>query len=123
MIIAIDFDGTIVKNEFPRIGPLISTAVATIRRLHSDGHRIIINTCRNGEQALAAVNFLVANNVPFDVFNDNDPVNVKQYGSNSRKIYAHCYIDDCNVGGLPSWSDIYDWITAREQEWIEKTKK
>jgi len=114
MIIAIDFDGTICQNEFPKVGELIPDAARVIKQLKLDGHTIIINTCRCGDQVLDAVNFLQRHKIPFDVFNDNDPINVEKYGSNSRKVYAHCYIDDRNIGGLPPWSEMYENITATE---------
>jgi hypothetical protein len=114
MIIAIDFDGTIVQNNFPAIGALIPEAADTVKKLKRDGHKIIINTCRSGEKVVEVVNFLLANGIDFDVINDNDPDNVQKFGNNSRKVYAHCYIDDRNVGGLPKWSDLYEWIPATE---------
>ena len=45
MIIAIDFDGTIVENKYPKIGTLRKGAKAVINRLYDSGHFIIIYTC------------------------------------------------------------------------------
>lgn len=113
MIISVDFDGTIVENEYPEIGALVAEAAATLAKLKRDGHEIVINTCRAGDLALAAVNFLLSQGVPFDRINANNPRNIAFYGSDTRKIFADCYIDDRNVGGLPDWATIYQWITAK----------
>lgn len=113
MIISIDFDGTIVKDDYPRIGSLVADAAETIAKFKRDGHEIVINTCRAGDLALDAINFLLAHNVPFDRVNENNPHNVKKYGSNTRKIFADVYIDDRNVCGMPDWATIYQWVTSK----------
>ena len=41
--------------------------------------------------------------IKFHRVNDNNPESMATYGSNSRKIYAHLYIDDKNLGGFPGW--------------------
>ena len=117
MIIAVDFDGTLHTGIYPNIGVPTPDAVKYMRRLHEDGHYIIINTCRNGERLVEAINWLLAYDIPFDRINDNEPTNVEKYGTNSRKIYAHCYIDDKQVGGLPMWRDMYEWITEKENNY------
>ena len=120
MIIAIDFDGTIVENRYPEIGDPIPDAAETIRYLALDGHYIIINTCRSNDDAIAAVNYLRRECIPFDAINDNHPEHIEKYGNNCRKIYAHCYIDDKQVGGLPKWSEIYRYITKQEAKYRNK---
>lgn len=114
MIIAIDFDGTIVTNKFPAIGDPIPGAAENIRYLALDGHYIIINTCRSNDDAIAAVNYLRREGIPFDAINDNHPEHIEKYGNNCRKIYAHCYIDDKQVGGLPEWDVIYAEVSLME---------
>lgn len=122
MIISIDFDGTIVKDEYPSIGTLSANAAETIAKLKRDGHTIVINTCRAGELALDAINFLLASKVPFDRVNENDPVNVLKFGGNTRKIFADVYIDDRNVCGMPDWATMYQWITAKALDKKENLK-
>ncbi|MDR0370769.1 MAG: HAD hydrolase family protein [Prevotellaceae bacterium] len=123
MIIAIDFDGTIVENDFPRIGALIPDAKETINRLHDEGHYIIIWTCRHGDKLTEAVNFLSHNHIMFNAVNADNPENTAMYGDTGRKIYAHIYIDDRNAGGLPPWKLIKEEITQREREWLRKNAK
>lgn len=118
MIIAIDFDGTIVRGQFPNIEGMMPDAKRYICQLKSDGHYIIINTCRSGENAIAAINYLLEHGVPFDRFNDNEPLNTALYSNNSRKIYAHVYVDDRQIGGLPPWSEIYAYIKLQEARYL-----
>lgn len=120
MIIAIDFDGTIVENNFPHIGQLMPGAKETIQKLFDEGHYIIIWTSRGNEQLRDAVNFLLHNQIPFHCINDNNPDNTAKYSSNSRKVYAHCYIDDRNLGGFPGWDTAYRLITEAENEYKAK---
>ena len=115
MIIAIDFDGTIVESRFPEIVSLLPQAKESINALHDAGHYIIIWTCRTGDNLLNAINFLLENGVKFHRVNEQSTDNLKKYGSNSRKVYAHCYIDDKNIGGFPGWE-----FCAGEIEKIER---
>ena len=59
MIIAVDFDGTIVEHRYPRIGREIPFAITTLRRLQAEHHQLILWTVREGrlldEAAHAAV--------------------------------------------------------------------
>ena len=49
MIIAVDFDGTIVENRYPDIGKEIPFATETLRMLIHDGHRLILWTVLEGK--------------------------------------------------------------------------
>ena len=53
MIIAIDFDGTIVEHEYPEIGPLKEGAVKALKAFKKAGHKIAIWTCRKGQEERA----------------------------------------------------------------------
>ena len=121
MIIAVDFDGTLHAGKWPGIGVEAPYAGDVMRRLHDDGHYIIINTCRTGDMLVDAVNWLLRHDIPFDRVNDNCPVSVEQYGSNSRKIHAHVYIDDKQIGGLPPWREIYEYVTERQNQYTRST--
>lgn len=123
MIIAIDFDGTLHLGQFPQIGIPAPDAVKVMKQLKNDGHYLIINTARSGDDLLNAINWLLERGIPFDRVNDNEPTNVEKYGNNSRKIYAHLYIDDRQVGGLPPWLRIYQEACRMQDEYIAKTTK
>lgn len=118
MIISVDFDGVLHFGSYPEIGIADANAAKCMQQIRRDGHYIIINTCRQGDYLISAVNWLLEQQIPFDRVNDNHPDNTAKYGTNSRKIYAHVYIDDRQVGGLPPWDIIYDHIKN-----INNTKK
>lgn len=42
MTIAVDFDGTICKHQYPQIGPEIPFATDTLKKLQEDGHKLIL---------------------------------------------------------------------------------
>jgi hydroxymethylpyrimidine pyrophosphatase-like HAD family hydrolase len=115
MIIAIDFDGTIVENEFPSIGPLRNGAQLYINKLHNDGHTIIIWTCRCGEDADNARKFLKTAGIPFHKFNENADENMALYTEDSRKVFADVYIDDRDIFGAPEWHTAYELIRIKSK--------
>jgi hypothetical protein len=109
MIIAVDFDGTIVEHEFPRIGPEIEGAFFYLRKLQEDGHRIVLWTCRDGSYLVDAMELLQNEGIHPVAANSNDP----NFGFEaSRKIYYDILIDDRSLGGLPSWKEIYEKIRS-----------
>ena len=42
MIIAVDFDGTIVEHRYPAIGNEQPFAIETLKKLSEEGHRLIL---------------------------------------------------------------------------------
>jgi hypothetical protein len=112
MIIAIDFDGTIVEHEYPEIGPLKPYAKEVINRICDLGHYVIIWTCRGWDGTLQqAIEFLNRNGIKFHKANQNaDNIDFNAF----PKIYADIYIDDRNLGGIPSWPDILTLITGEK---------
>ena len=114
MIIAIDFDGTLHTGKWPAIGLPAPYAVEMMQKLKADGHYLIIWTCREGERQTEMVNWLMDKQIPFDRINDNVSVQMELYGNNSRKVYAHLYVDDKQVGGLPCWDEIYEEVCLME---------
>lgn len=107
MIIAIDFDGTIVENKYPEIGSLRPGAVEAIKQLRRDGYVLLLWTCRSGLELGRAVKFCAENGIRFDGINQNLRSEIVKYGSDSRKIGADIYIDDRGLVELPEWSEIY----------------
>ena len=49
MYIAVDFDGTCVTHDYPRIGKEIG-ATKVLKRLVEAGHKLILNTMRSGKE-------------------------------------------------------------------------
>jgi hydroxymethylpyrimidine pyrophosphatase-like HAD family hydrolase len=111
MIIAVDFDGTIVEHKYPKVGKEIVFATQTLRMLQEDGHHLILWTYRSGRELAEAVAFCKSKGVEFYAINKNYPEEVFD-DSISRKINADMYIDDMNYGGLPDWGEIYAGIAS-----------
>jgi hydroxymethylpyrimidine pyrophosphatase-like HAD family hydrolase len=105
MIIAVDFDGTIVEHKYPEIGKPLPFAFETLKALLADGHILILWTYRAGKELQEAVDFCKKNGVDFYAANKNYPEEVCDE-TISRKILADIYIDDRNFGGFPGWGVI-----------------
>lgn len=114
MIIAVDFDGTLHDGAYPAIGEPLPGAVEYMQKLKGEGHYLILWTCRDGDRLTEAVNWLLLHDIPFDRVNDHEPGNAAIYGGKTRKIYADLYIDDKQVGGLPTWEEIYRYTLMIE---------
>ena len=116
MIIAVDFDGTIVEHKYPEIGKEIPFATATLRQLIKDGHKLILWSVREGDLLQEAVDWCEQHGVRFYAVNsdlDEDAGENSESKHFSRKIKAHLFIDDRNLGGLPNWGDIYEMVRQR----------
>ena len=112
MIIAVDFDGTIVEHRYPAIGKERPFATDTLKKLIKDGHRLILWTVREGRLLDEAVDFCRERGVEFYAVNRDYPEEEKERNNHfSRKLKADVWIDDRNVGGLPDWGTIYEMIT------------
>jgi len=113
MTIAVDFDGTIVEHRYPKIGKEKPFAIDTLRRLQSEGHKLILWSVREGERLNEAVEFCRERGLEFYAVNSDFP-NAAWSGSGvSRKVKADVYIDDRNLGGLPDWYEIYEIISSK----------
>ena len=121
LIIAIDFDGTIVEDAYPDIRKPKIFALETIKRLQGDGHRLILWTYRSGRKLKEAVNFCEKQGIEFYAVNKNYPEEEFD-GKISRKIHADLFIDDRNIGGFIGWTEIYKLIYNREPELPKKRK-
>ena len=65
MVIAVDFDGTIVQHRYPRIGKEIPFAIATLKQLQAEHHLLILWTVREGELQDEAVEFCRSRGLEF----------------------------------------------------------
>lgn len=92
-IIAIDFDGTLVKNKFPEIGDINPHVWQAALRAKDKGIKLILWTSRTGQVLDDAVKFCANHGLTFDAVNDNI-AEVKALGWNARKVFATLYIDD-----------------------------
>ena len=96
MIIAVDFDGTLCENKYPDIGSPNNELIQALIKYRALGNKIILWTCREGENLTNAIIWCKKNNLHFDAINDNLKENKEFFKNNSRKVYANFYIDDKN---------------------------
>ncbi|MDX5585291.1 MAG: hydrolase [Aureibaculum sp.] len=122
LIIAIDFDGTIVEDAYPQIGSPKIFAFETLKELNKDGHRLILWTYRNGSKLQEAVDFCSKNGVEFYSVNKNYPEENFE-GKVSRKIHADLFVDDRNIGGMLGWGEIYKLIKDNPDAKLPLNKK
>lgn len=93
-IIAVDFDGTLCRDCYPKIGEANEGLIRRLKELRMQGARLILWTCRCGEQLEEAIFFCMARGLIFDAVNENLPETVETFGGDSRKVFADLYIDD-----------------------------
>jgi hydroxymethylpyrimidine pyrophosphatase-like HAD family hydrolase len=108
MLIAVDFDGTIVTHEYPEIGKEIPFAIDVLKRLQTEEHHsLILWTVRTGELLDEAVEYCRKRGLEFYAVNKNNP---EETDESPRKLRAEVFIDDRNIGGLMDWTKIYKMI-------------
>ncbi len=122
LIIAVDFDGTIVEDGYPGIGEPRIFAFETLKRLQEDGHRLILWTYRCNNRLDEAVEFCKENGIEFYAVNKSFPEE-EFNGDVSRKIMADLFVDDRNIGGVFGWGEIYQMLTNTEPNIPKKKKK
>jgi hypothetical protein len=116
MYIAVDFDGTVVKHDYPKVGETIEGAVETLKLLVKNNHRIILWTMRSGESLRDAVMWYIEQGIPLYGINTNP---TQSEWTESPKAYAQLYIDDAALGCPIRIDDTHsrpyvDWVLVRE---------
>jgi hypothetical protein len=118
MIIAIDFDGTCVTNDFPKIGKDIG-AIPVLKALVLKKHKLVLNTIRSGFELYDAENWFVNNDIKLFASNENHP-KLNFLPKVTRKIFAELYIDDLALN-IPLKTDLnlsdnpfVDWDAVEE---------
>lgn len=115
MIIALDFDGTVVSHEYPHIGEDIG-AVPVLKELVAAGHKLILFTMRSGKLLDDAVAWFERNGIELYAVNENPE---QKSWTSSVKVHANIYIDDCALGCPIRYEDdirrpFVDWKKVRE---------
>lgn len=112
MIIAVDFDGTLVRHDFPRIGSEAPNAFKVLRKLQEGGHKLILLTMRSEKYLQDAVDFCMERGVRFWAVNNNPE---QCSWTSSPKVYAQLYIDDMALG-VPMNDGTVDWYVV--EQWL-----
>ena len=92
--LGIDFDGTIVEHEFPKIGKAKKGAIKAIQALDKAGFKIVINTVRSNRQVNPDCDKLIQdmedwlkeNKVPYD-----------EVWRGEGKPFCHIFLDDSAI--------------------------
>lgn len=114
MVIAVDFDGTIVEDRYPEIGREKPFALDTLKKLSAERHKLILWSVREGRRLEEAVAFCRERGLEFYAVNRDYPEEEKERNNHfSRKLKVDLFIDDRNLGGLPDWGTIYEMVTHR----------
>ncbi len=96
-IYAVDFDGLLCEEAWPEIGAPHMAVINHFVNLRACGHKLILNTCREGKYLEDAKRWCMARGLVFDAYNANLAERIKQYGGDCRKISADYYVDDKNL--------------------------
>lgn len=95
MIIAVDFDGTISKGHWPDVGPANMPVINALLERQRSGDRIILWSCRGGDELDAAVSWCRIYGLEFDAVNENLQDVLERWGfKDTRKVFADEYWDD-----------------------------
>jgi len=125
--IAIDFDGTCVTHEFPKVGKDIG-AVPVLKELIENGHDLILFTMRSTLQGVSPVTNKIEDGGLTDAYNWFKENNIQLWGINenplqhswtsSPKPYAQLYVDDAAAGCPLIYEQherpFVDWEAMRE---------
>jgi len=116
LLVAVDFDGTVVEHEYPNIGLPVPGAIETLRELMELRADLILWTMRSGVELAEAVSWLTERGIHLFGVNCNPETN----WSTSPKAYAHVYIDDAAAGCplIParlSSRPMVDWMAIRSK--------
>lgn len=118
-IIAIDFDGTCVTHEYPRVGEDIGAA-PILSELVARGHKLVLFTMRPDKLLADAVDWFAVRDIPLFGINRNPE---QSQWTSSPKAYAELYIDDAALGcpliigkGRPyvNWEEVRAILKARK---------
>ena len=115
MIIALDFDGTVVTHEYPYIGEDIG-AVPVLKELTAAGHKLVLFTMRSGKLLDDAVGWFERNGIDLYAINENPE---QKSWTSLVKVHANIYMDDCALGCPIRFEDgirrpFVDWQKVRE---------
>lgn len=93
--IAIDFDGTVVMHDYPKVGADCPHVLEVLMEIVAHGAGLILHTMRSGEQLDDAIKWFKDREIPLYGIQCNP---TQHQWTESRKCYAHLYIDDAALG-------------------------
>lgn len=116
-LVSVDFDGTIVHHAFPEIGEPLPEAFEVMKELQDAGYLLILNTCRENHKKRhyldEAIAFCKKNGIEFRSVNKNHQDDDFR-DDGGKKVFAHYYIDDRNLGGFPGWDKVREILLQKK---------
>lgn len=130
-IIAVDFDGTLCENKYPKIGEPNWEMIDYLKKRQQDGVKLVLWTCRVDKLLDKAVRWSRNQGLMFDAINENLPEIIAEFGTDTRKIFANEYIDDRNIplsscrekSGMQSWAEREIEIACKHENPDRKPKE
>ncbi len=120
MVIAVDFDGTIVEDNYPEIGEPKIFAFETLLEMQKSNHQLILWTKRTGQELEDAVEFCRKYGVVFYAVNASYPEE-KFDGTASRKVNCEVFISGKNIGGMDGWGETWQEIKEMTGQGIQES--
>ena len=135
MTIAVDFDGTCVTHDFPKVGKNIGAEIV-LKKLADKGHKIILYTMRShpSEKTEKAgtsgmipttndclqdeIDWFAKYDIPLYGVNDNPS---QHSWTDSPKVYANMYIDDAALG-IPLVYNDMSYMMRPYVGWVRVTE-
>lgn len=99
MVIAVDFDGTLCKDEYPNAGEPNMELIESLIESRKRGHYVILWTCRRDKLLEEAIYFCHEHGLYFDAINNRPAQSPDIYPApivmgGYAKVFADIYIDD-----------------------------
>lgn len=116
MDFAVDFDSTVVFDDFPNAGPEVPYAVEVLKELVKQGHNIILYTMRSGGSLQTAIDWYAERDIPlYGTQYHPDQLDF----TTSNKCHCDFFIDDKSIGiPMKQWRNAkgpaVDWQAVME---------
>lgn len=101
LVVAVDFDGTCVTHEYPKVGRYIG-AEPVLRRMVNDGAKLILWTMRSGEKLQDAVTWFAERETPLKIRGRIAPRHTRRSISTMPLLECRC-AKDC-LASVHSWT-------------------
>jgi len=114
IVIAVDFDGTVVTHDYPEVGSDVPHAVDVLKALVKKGAKIILYTMRSGLHLRRAEAWYKLHNIKLYASQRNP---TQDRWTDSPKCYANIFIDDAALGCPLIETDgrsVVDWLKVAE---------
>lgn len=114
---AFDFDDTIgINQQYPYPAGVLHGARHTINFVHDEiGDFTLGWTCRAGDDLEIAKQFCIDEDIHIDGWNEHAPFFKETFGD-SRKIFAHHYVDDRAVPHDFTWGKVLEFAITRYEQ-------